>query len=95
MNNINYNSNLHPSIFQNGFPQEGENGDIRTLMMIRKERTQRLTGPGPDIDKLVSPGKFNLTNNDNKITGSNTLHLFKNLHGETLLTFLFFSEKNV
>jgi hypothetical protein len=29
------------------------------------------------------------------LSGSNTRHLFKNLYGETLLTFLFFSSQNV
>ena len=43
----------------------------------------------------IEGGSYMFTENDNQLTGSNTRHLFKNLYGETLLTFLFFSKKNV
>jgi hypothetical protein len=66
--------------------------ETRTLQMIRKQRGQRLTSE--TVEKLKSPGSFKLTV-DNRISGSNTRYLFKNLYGETLLTFLFFSEKNI
>lgn len=81
---------FHPSLF------ESANGDtpkdIRTLLNVKKQRENKLGDT--DLTKLVSPGKFNLTDNDN-ISNSNTRHLFKNLYGETLLTFLFFSSDNV
>ena len=44
---------------------------------------------------MISPGSFNFTIDDKKVSGSNTRYLFKNLYGETPLTFLFFSDKNI
>ena len=82
---------FHPSLF------ESVNADTpsgkRTLMMVTKERGQRLTSD--NVDKLVSPGSFDFTTDDSKLSGSNTRFLFKNLYGETPLTFLFFSDKNI
>lgn len=81
---------FHPSVFESikDTPFEG-----RTLMNIRKERSQRLTDD--DLKKLRSPGSFKLTENDKLISDSNTRHLYKNLYGETLLTQMFFSKKNI
>lgn len=81
---------FHPSIFEaiTDSPFDG-----RTLLNIRKERSQRLTDK--DVEKLRSPGTFALTQNDDSISQSNTRHLFKNLYGETLLTKMFFSKKNI
>jgi hypothetical protein len=93
MNPIQNQENLplfHQKIFQttdSDVPLE-----TRTLQMIRTQRGQRLTSE--NVENLKSPGSFKLTV-DNKISGSNTRYLFKNLYGETLLTFLFFSEKNI
>jgi hypothetical protein len=76
---------------------ETTNADIplenRTLQEITKERGQRLTKS--KIDELISPGSYNFNTNDDSLSGSNTRHLFKNLYGETLLTFLFFSKTNI
>jgi len=76
---------------------ETTNADIpletRTLQEITKERGQRLTKS--KIDELISPGSYDFNTNDDSLSGSNTRHLFKNLYGETLLTFLFFSKKNI
>lgn len=76
---------------------ETTNADIplenRTLQEITKERGQRLTKS--KIDELISPGSYNFNTNDDSLSGSNTRHLFKNLYGETLLTFLFFSKRNI
>ena len=76
---------------------ETPNADLplekRTLQEIRKQRAQRLTNS--KIDDLVSPGSFSINTNESQISGSNTRHLFKNLYGETLLTFLFFSKDNI
>lgn len=81
---------FHPSVFEaiKDTPQEG-----RTLLNIRKERSQRLTKP--EIEKMISPGHHKLTENDKFISKSNTNQLFKNLWGETLLTQMFFSKKNI
>lgn len=84
---------FHPSFFESVQLDVPESKDHRTLQDIRKERDQRLTGP--DVTKLVSPGSFKFTTDDKKISKSNTRFLFKNLFGETPLTMLFFSEKNV
>lgn len=67
--------------------------DTRTLQEIRKERGQRLTKS--KVGDLVSPGSYKFNSNEEYVSGSNTRHLFKNLYGETLLTFLFFSKKNI
>jgi hypothetical protein len=67
--------------------------ETRTLQQIRKQRGQRLTKS--KVEDLKSPGSFILTTGDNEVSGSNTRHLFKNLYGETPLTFLFFSKKNI
>lgn len=84
-----------PIFYQKIF--ETPNADIpiedRTLMSIRKQRAQRLTNE--KVDKLVSPGSFNLTPDDKSVSGSNTRFLFRNLYGETPLTFAFFSGKNI
>ena len=83
----------HPSMFQLATETPG---DKRTLLTVRKQRERKL--PETDIKKLVSPGSFPLTDtttSNANVSGSNTRYLFKNLYGETLLTFLFFSERNI
>jgi hypothetical protein len=82
---------FHPSVFENS--EESLPAGQRTLQMIAKERGQRLAEE--DITKLVSPGEYPLTPDDTKLAQSNTRFLFKNLYGETPLTFLFFSDVNV
>ena len=82
---------FHPSIFE--ISSNDKPLDKRTLQSITKQRGQRLTSE--TIEKMISPGSFNFTTNDNKVSGSNTRYLFKNLYGETPLTFLFFSDKNI
>ena len=95
---------VHPDVHTSIFQNEGANVQAntqynRTLISVREERAQVLTGN--DISKLISPGKYNLTTDDitdkgiGILSGSNTSHLFKNLYGETLLTFLFFSRNNI
>lgn len=94
MNTIQQNKDI-PIFHQNIF--ETPNSDLplenRTLMSIRKQRAQRLTND--KVEDLVSPGSFKLTPDDQKVSGSNTRFLFKNLYGETPLTFAFFSNKNI
>jgi len=87
-------SNFHPNMFQNGYLQE-KPSDTRTLLTIHQERGQKLTNP--ELKNLVSVGAYRLTENDNQLSGSNTRHLFKTMgpDQETLLTFLFFSKKNI
>lgn len=85
---------IHPSQFQNDTNNINSNlKNTRTLLSIRDERAQTLAVD--DINKLISPGKYNFTENDQELAGSNTSSMFKNLYGETLLTFLFFSSENV
>ena len=80
---------FHPELYERSFDLPG---DKRTLMTITEERSKRL--PSTKIEELKSPGKFNLTPDDNKLSGSNTRFLFKNIK-ETPLTFLFFSDRNI
>ena len=82
---------FHPSIFQ--ISSNDKPLDNRTLQSITKQRGQRLTSE--TVEKMISPGSFNFTIDDKKVSGSNTRFLFKNLYGETPLTFLFFSDKNI
>ena len=82
---------FHPSIFE--ISSNDKPLDKRTLQSITKQRGQRLTSE--TIEKMISPGSFNFTTDDNKVSGSNTRYLFKNLYGETPITFLFFSDKNI
>ena len=67
----------------------------RTLDSLLDERSQPFSSK--DLTKLVSPGSYPLTadQGDQKLSGSNTKYLFKNLFGETVLTFLFFSNKYI
>jgi hypothetical protein len=91
VNNNPVKSVFHPSLFETSSADVPS--DKRTLMMITKERGQRLTGD--KVENLISPGSYEFTIDDKKVSGSNTRFLFKNLYGETPLTFLFFSDKNI
>jgi hypothetical protein len=84
-------SEIHPSQFQNN--TEINLKGNRTILNVIEERGQALTKK--DIENLESPGKYDFTPDDTSISQSNTNSMFKNLYGETLLTFLFFSSKNV
>lgn len=86
--------NLHPSEIQNvNFNAQNNINNKRTILSVQKERSLNFA----DIEKLKSPGKYNFTSDDgdNKIAGSNTKYMFRNLYGETPLTFLYFSQKNI
>lgn len=81
---------FHPEMFE-GQQTEAPKND-RTLLSLRQQRENLID---VDVKDLKSPGSFKLTVDDKMVTGSNTRHLFKNLYGETPLTFLFFSKKNI
>jgi hypothetical protein len=82
---------IHPSQFQ---INNGSNlKQNRTLLSVKEERERTLAVD--DLKKLTSPGQYKFTVDDKTLKGSNTNSLFKNLYGETLLTFLFFSKENV
>jgi len=86
----------HPSIFIDTKNTIKQNiGNQRTLDSITNERQNLLVTT--NLSKLESPGayKFFGDDGDTKLSGSNTRFLFKNLYGETLLTFLFFSDDNI
>ena len=51
--------------------------------------------PSTNVGALQSPGRYKFTENDAALAKSNTKYMFKNLYGETLLTSMFFSERNV
>lgn len=82
---------FHPSMFET--VSSDTPSEVRTLLTIREERDKRL--PSDEIKNLKSPGRYLLSDEDRKISTSNTRYLFKNLYGETLLTYLFFSDRNV
>lgn len=85
---------FHPSAFENDTDNIKQNlKNNRTLLSVNAERDQRLTAP--EVQDLVMSGSYKLTTNDSALSGSNTRHMFKNLYGETLLTFLFFSSDNI
>lgn len=81
---------FHPSLFENSDKDTPK--FERTLLSIRKERDQLVD---TDVENLKSPLRYELTTTDEKVAGSNTKYLFKNLYGETPLTFLFFSDNNI
>jgi len=100
------NPNLHPSQFQNNAVNDVSNNikETRTLVGLTNERKNIFGLKGDkdkdnsqmvDISKLESPGTYAFTSDDQQLSGSNTRFLFKNLYGETPLTFLFFSEDNI
>ena len=89
------NPDLHPSQFQNNTINNVSNNikSTRTLVSLANQRKNIFKEL--EISKLESPGSFNFTLDDKSLSGSNTRFLFKNLYGETPLTFLFFSEDNI
>lgn len=100
------NPDMHPSQFQNNAINNVSNNikQTRTLVSITNERKNvfglnndqaQENSQIVDISKLESPGTYAFTSDDAKVSGSNTRFLFKNLYGETPLTFLFFSEDNI
>lgn len=82
---------FHPTDFETTSRDLPTN--IRTLNSVRRDREQSL--PAKQLAKVVSPGKYDLTIDDSQLSKSNTYQLFKNLYGETLLTEMFFSERNI
>lgn len=100
------NPDMHPSQFQNNVINNVSNNikETRTLVSLTNER-KNIFGLNSDqnqdnsqivdISKLESPGTYAFTSDDAQVSGSNTRFLFKNLYGETPLTFLFFSKDNI
>lgn len=89
--NPNLDPKFHPSLFETVSKHTPK--EERTLSIIRDERASRL--PSSNISDLKSPGTYKITIDDKSVETSNTRFLFKNLYGETLLTAMFFSEKNI
>ena len=100
------NPDMHPSQFQNNVINNISNNikETRTLVSLTNERknvfglnsdSDKENSQQIDISKLESPGTYAFTSDDKQVSGSNTRFLFKNLYGETPLTFLFFSEDNI
>jgi hypothetical protein len=88
-------ADAHPTFFQDVNTNAKENlKNQRTLLSVTTDRESKLVTS--DLGKLESSGNFNFTEKvDVELTGSNTRHLFRNLYGETPLTFLFFSKQNI
>lgn len=91
LNQINVKKLFHPLEFETTSRDLPSNP--RTLNLIRQQREQALTSE--EVENLVSPGAYKLTPDDKDIAKSNTKYMFRNLWGETLLTYLFFSDENV
>lgn len=100
------NPDMHPSQFQNNAINNVSNNikQTRTLVSLTNERKNvfglnndqgQENSQIVDISKLEAPGTYAFTSDDKQLSGSNTRFLFKNLYGETPLTFLFFSEDNI
>lgn len=89
--NPNLDPKFHPSFFESVSKHTPK--EERTLSIIRDERSSRL--PSSRVSELKSPGSYKFTLDDSGVERSNTRFLFKNLYGETLLTSMFFSEKNI
>lgn len=81
---------FHPSMFEQR-PILADNVK-RTIKSVVAERDQRLSEK--DFKDIVSKGEYSLTG-DNKIGKNNAKYMFKNIYGDTPLTFLFFSGQNV
>lgn len=77
---------FHPSVFES---QQLDTPKDERVLMSNQVDTNEI------IQSLPAGNKYGLSSNDDNITKSNTKHLFRNLYGETLLTYLFFSEKNI
>lgn len=79
---------FHPSNFEkvSDFPL-----DERALLAVHEQRTR----PIKSLQDLKPPKKFNLTEQDDLTPTSSTRFLFKNLYSDSLLTDLFFSQKNI
>lgn len=85
-------ADAHPTFFQDVIDNTNESlKNERTLLSVTTNRESKLVTS--NLGNLESPGSFNLS--ERELTGSNTRHLFKNLYGETPLTFLFFSKENI
>lgn len=87
-------STFHPSAFQQEM-YGSSTADTNSIQNILNERNSGLATS--DVSNLKSPGGYFLTptQDDYSKDISNTSSLFKNLHGETLLTRLFFSDANL
>ena len=88
--------NLQPSEIQNvNINAQNNIMNKRTILSVQKERGQLI--PDDKLGDLQSPGRYHFTadDGDQKIAGSNTKYMFRNLYGETPLTFLYFSDKNI
>lgn len=83
-------SKFHPMMFQT---LSADN--LPSYKNITEVLDERSTATGTkEYEKLESPGSFNLNPKD-KYAYNNVHSMFKNIHGETLLNSLFFSDKNI
>lgn len=82
---------FHPSKFEStiDFPL-----DEKALLEVHEQRSRPLKDI-KDIKELKAPKKYNLMEQEELLPESNTRFLFKNLYGDSLLTDMFFSQKNI
>lgn len=85
---------FHPSVFETTTADTPGGTDL--VKEKEKERLKKFNTD--DLNKLISPGNYGLTGSisqDNDISISNTKYMSKTLFEESLLTYLYFSKKNV
>jgi hypothetical protein len=83
---------FHPSLYETTLADTPK--DTRIVMDLDRERLKRIDTN--DLNTLKSPGNYGLTDKkDDEIARSNTKYMSKTLFEESLLTFLFFSKKNI
>lgn len=84
-------SKFHPMMFQT---LSAENlPSYKNITEVLDERSMALGTK--EYEKLESPGSYNLNPEDKYAHNNNVNSMFKNIHGETLLNTLFFSDKNI
>ena len=82
---------FHPSFFET--TEKDLPKDERTLM--EKKSVFKKEEDIAELDNIGSSEKYSLTVDDKMLSETNTKYIFRNLYGETLLTSLFFSKKNI
>jgi hypothetical protein len=83
-------SKFHPGMFQTLSAENLPN--YKNITEVLDERSTAL-GTN-EYEKLESPGSY-LLNPEDKYSYNNVNSMFRNIHGETLLNRLFFSDKNI
>jgi hypothetical protein len=83
---------FHPSFFETTIADSPK--DTRIVMELDRERLKKLNTD--NLNDLTSPGNYGMVDkNNDELSKSNTRFMSKILFEESLLSFLYFSKKNV